>query len=685
MSSIHNRIVTTFSASAGNAIAVMNQIAGGAMNMGRQWEHSGRQIGVVESQMRALGTTIRYAFAGAAVFAIPTMLSNLKQVQNQLGLMAAIGTQPGGIAYTGQAVRQLGFDAQAGAVAALTPIQDFNNAVVNFLSTVQDVPRDQVTPIVTQIARAAQLAQVSAEDATRSFTTMNVAFGRQSNLANIQKIAAQFFTLTREAPGGIAAGPQVIQQLGQLAQVTRAARGNPGQMFGLLLSTLRAGIPPAQAGRGLQYLIQTLAFPGQGSKESETALASVGIRPGGNIPLTQMLARIFGRAHQLGIRGNLGRVTRLDETTLDELDTSGQGLQQLGIQGRGAVFLGQVFHRIHALRTALAILGQMNTGQAQKDLQEMAGLEQNHLTDIQVLNKGWQRFRDQAKLQEAAVALNTMGLQVAQIFEPALNFVAGKATGLAGAAHRHPGITRDVTLGAAGILGALGVARLGGFRVGGGILGRFTGLLGRGPVMAKAAEDALKGATGPGLSPQNPLYVIVVGQIFGGGGPGPSPTKKDAEQQAVGFLSKWGGRIAGAGGAAFGLRGLGLRAGATAIGTTAAVATGAALFENKFHPVQSLLHEIGIGDAYWLHPKATPRISTEQSARIARLFGSNSPFGAVGIGKTPMLVGRADVNIDLTGQDHHGKKVTKRVHIPVDLWAGGKAPSTRGKQRAGRR
>src|SRR5262245_10541813 len=436
MSQIQNVITTTFRAQGTQAIAAMGQLSGGLQRFGQQVNNATRMSERLNNQWRAIGTTIRYAVAGQAVFGLTRLVGQLRDVQVQMGLISAIGQVQGpggaGIDITGNRLSQLMSDARQGAVESITPFQDYNAAIINLLSTVDKIPQDQITPMVTTISRAAQLAQVSAEDATKAFTTMNVAFGRKTNLKNVQDMAQQFFILTREAPGGVAAGQQVINQLGQLAQVTRAARGRPQDMFALLLSTLRAGIPPAQAGRGLQYLIQTVAFPGQQVAESRAALASVGITPTANMTLQQRLAAIFGRARQLGVRGDISRLSRLDEDTLSEMEAAGgteAGLQQLGISGRGAQFLGTIFRRIHALRTALAIQGQLDVGQAQKDLKETNDAMQGHVSDINDLNKAWTRFHKQARLQEASVALGTMGLQIAETFAPVLNFAAGKITG----------------------------------------------------------------------------------------------------------------------------------------------------------------------------------------------------------------------------------------------------------------
>jgi Phage-related minor tail protein len=266
MSQITNVVTTEFRGRAGQAIATMGQVGRSFQNLDRNISNTTRMSERLNNQWKAIGTTIRYAIAGQAVFGMTRMVGQLREMQQQMGLITAIGTvQRGGVggqAISGQNLTTMMGDIRQGAVESLTPVQDYTNAVINLLSTVENIPQDQITPIATTIAQAAKLAQINVEDATKAFTTMNVAFGKPTNLANIQRTAQEFFLLTKLAPGGPAAGGQIIGQMGQLAQVTRAAGGTQEDLMSLLLTGLRSGIPPSQLGRGLQFMVQTLGFPG---------------------------------------------------------------------------------------------------------------------------------------------------------------------------------------------------------------------------------------------------------------------------------------------------------------------------------------------------------------------------------------------------------------------------------------
>jgi hypothetical protein len=695
MSSIHNRIVTTYSANAGNALAVQGEMTGSLLGMGRAGLTSGQNIGIAERQWRAFGTTLRYAIAGTAIFAGPAMVRNLSQFQQQLGLISAIGSGPGGIPIVGAQLEHLGTQATNGAVKAITPINDFNDAVVNFLSTVQNVPEDQITPIVTDIAQAARIAQIPVEDATKAFTTMSVAFGRKVTRPDVRRTAQEFFILTKEAPGGRAAGPQIIGQIGQLSQVTRLAGGNRPELFGLLLSALRSGIPPSQVGRGLQFLIQTVGLPGQQTKESEQALGSVGIRAGARMPLMERLNRIFTHARKLSVTGDLSKVGNLSDETLDDLDASGAGsskaMKDLGITGPGAVFLGQIFHRVHALRTAIALLGQVNVGQYQKDIKTMTDAEQGHVKEIDDLAKQWENFRKEAQLAEAGVKLQRLGLQVARIFQPIFNFGARGLGGLSDTAGRHPDATRDAVIGAAGLLGVIGARRFlktGGLGIGR-LLGRGAGAAG----VAAAGENLLTGGVPTGKA-SDPIFVVVLSQLGGRGGtlqyPSPIGPQRGGGRGISPFFGA--GLLSAASVAAImstpgdsGNRGESTNwvkkhyptlfsMGVQHINKAGGFVFRQGVSNQTKEMIANLHREHGTGVVNRILRDRMTRIYTNQGGSVA---GMNASQIAVA------LQGRVTLDIDYNNPD--GSRKTKKVHVRVDNWDNGNRPQHRGRHKTTRR
>ena len=75
MAAIEQRLALFFTANAGQAMATMGRLSGSILSVGTSARQSGQQtgwmgqqMGRVNSQMRTLGTTMKWAFSGAAVY-----------------------------------------------------------------------------------------------------------------------------------------------------------------------------------------------------------------------------------------------------------------------------------------------------------------------------------------------------------------------------------------------------------------------------------------------------------------------------------------------------------------------------------------------------------------------------------------------------------------------------------------
>jgi len=717
MSSILNTVMTEFRVVGTGIQAGMGQLVGGTTRWTRSINDATRQSEKLTALWRAFGTTFRYAIAGQIVFGLGRMVTQLKEVQTQMGLISAIGSKPGPggsqLALSGNDLRGLQADIRKGMIDARTPIQDYNDAVINLYSTLQDVPPDKVTKLVTTIARAAKLAQVGAEDAMKAFTTLPGAFGMKLNDQNrqvmVERMAQEFFILTKEAPGGKVAGQQMIQQMGQLAALTRQAGGTPENMFGLMLSGLRGGIPPAQSSRALQFFLQTLAFPKQLTKEGRTALAGVGITPTSNLPLMEKLNRLFKRAGVLGIRGDLNKVMSLDEATMDTLDENQDltsSLGQMGISGQGAVFLGSVFHRIHALRMALALSTQIEMGNFQEDMKTMTDVPKGIIKDTNRLSVAWKKYEEQSPLEAAAIAVEAFRIQVQQdVLAPVLKYPAlGILKGVR-AQQGHEDITRDI------IFGGLGAGLLFGGR-------KFIRGLGSRGVPALAAAQSLATGNNELGTLTNPMFVIIVGDMTSIFNPG-----RNRVPTPYGPVERPGGRLPGDKPEAPTRRGRAgrlLSSGAKLAGTVAVAPVVGDVYQSLFHPdqpgvfdpdfwtmkqtkkgfVYKALHSgpsgidiaksiggffgIGGGGGDDDRQRALKRAQTAKTAQDmfwaggGQSEGTDVLFGAGGDKKKELTL-----NINLKHPD--GSKEKKRVHLPVTQYQNGKHPTQGGSAAKARR
>ena len=540
MSSLTNVVATEFRASGSNAIISATRDMGAAT---QSWYGKVRDVtqqsSVLNNQWRALGTTIRYAIAGQAVFGLTRMVGQLKDVQQQLGLIQAIGTQPGpggkSISFSTSQVDRLESQLQQTAVNTITPINEINDATVNLLSTIQDVKPSDIPSIMENIGRAAKVSQTPIQDLTQAATSMNLAFGRANNAQNIGQFARMWSALISIVPGGIAAAPQLAQQLPQLSTLFRGGlspnvplKTAQAQEMALVMGSLRFGAPPATAMRGLQYLVQQIETPA--SKASREALASIGITPqtvrrqGINAAVMKFLHHIAPSTK--GMTPNSLR--QLGQIPDDQLETSNA---IPGVDPNQMTFMRTALGRIHAVRAAITLAAQLepnkgaNITSLQQDLNELMGYQDNQINDTHSLTNMWANFQKRAKLQEASVAVNTLSLQVAQALEPLLNPAATGITAGVKVAQHHRGLVQGGVLGAVGLAALLGTGRMVG-------LGR---VLGKGVGGAQALES-LAGKMPTGQI-ENPFYVRVLGGPLSTGNPLIPPGRggplSEAEKEAA--------------------------------------------------------------------------------------------------------------------------------------------------------
>ena len=688
----------------------MTTLGGYAAGMGRLGQSIYRTSSMssyLNNQWKAIGTTFRYALAGGAIFGLTRMVGQLRDVNNQLALMSAIGSGPSGQAFTFNQITQLGNGLQDAAVNSITPINEMNDATINFLSTVQNVPRSQIPSIMEDVAKAARLAQTPVEDLTQAATTMNIAFGRENNLQNIKSFNRMWFALISTAPGGVAAAPTIAQAMPGLASMFQMAPGHQpaklgqAQMMALTLGVLRTGMPAATAMRGLTYLIQSIAQPTGGAK---TALAGIGITPE-FVQSRGVFPAVMKLLHQISpvSGGQARRLGAIPEDTLDQTNALP------GIPASEMARLRAMIPRIHGIRAAIILASQLQQRGAVRsitqDLQDMTQAEDDHARAAQDLNKAWQRANKRMKLQQAQVAINTMGLQVAQMFEPALNFAAKGPIGLSHLMQHHRGIATMAGRTMVGLLTGGAIARF--LRVGNlpgirripGMSRLFGGGMGMVPQMM-AVQSAL--TANPGIlggSPQNPMYVSVINDLFGGGATKPGGGGGGGFHP-FGWI-KGAGKWVGGGG----LTGLLMRGGG-------AIPRYAGMAGTMFAAEMPMIPDAWNWIAHGVDPTTGQRIPTHgflnalnrtfnlgyhtdfqtargyhhALARANRLIGGGHIENIASF-KKGEFHGKVDFNLLIDQVDANGKLVRRTVHVPVDIWSGpNKHPRNRGQSgRHGRR
>jgi hypothetical protein len=284
-------------------------------------------------------------------------------------------------------------------------------------------------------------------------------------------------------------------------------------------------------------------------------------------------------------------------------------------------------------------------------------------------------------MEQASVALHNAGLEIARAFNPIFQIASGGILDVTGAMQHHQRATRNIARAGVGFMAALGVARFAGIPLPG-ILGRISGRGGQAFVAARAVEAATSGATGLGATPQNPLYVTVVGQLFGGSTPPPG---------SGGEGSSFWRKILTGGGSRAALA----RAGLAGAGSAAAIAAIALAQHGDQGGVMHITPHGGIrwsptGRPYRFRDSGVPGNTEHDIFQLSRarehqlilrqarrVFGGNvTGFENYGAG---MWKGQADINLTII-RDENGKRVRERVHIPIDMWAHGRHPSHRGRK-----
>jgi hypothetical protein len=673
--------------------------------------------------MRALGTTLRYAFAGSVIFGVTSMVRNLSQIQDQLGQIAAIGSVagPGGsIPLTTQQISDLGSQTRQAAIDAVTPVSDFNDAVLNLYSTIQNVPPNRAVEMVKVFAETARLTQTDVTSLQQVALQSQFAFHRPHTIEEARRQSREYFALISQAPGGAANAPQIYQQLGPLARVFAFGRGTQEQMLGFTLAALRGGGTPATNLRGLQYLAQTVASPDEQTKTSRAAFHSIGItddfirRHG----IAAALRVVLQRINQGGVGGNLTGLRGLDDDALSQIEAqSGDdpfaAMSNLGVSGEGAQLAARLFHRVHALRTVIGLATRTQHGPGVEstvadDLTLINDAATNHVNDVNNLAKAWNRFRQQSRLPQAAQALQSASVGIATEAERIINYHGILTRGITSGGrevNRHP----DIALGALLTTGALALR--------GGRLGLLTGA-GRRVAGGAVLAQGLSGDTHtPGATPQNPMFVFIVGQLSnpfgrgittgpGGGGPGPIVAGgAGSEATRVGRLARLrnvGGRLLGPVSV-----GLALGEGYNALfpeGDREVYGLGRdSRSRVRQHPILSYLglghmgggflgfgrhfqytHDPTAGERGIMSLYQSGRITSDQAERRLRAVAQTHPGQWQALAERGIVVsGRATVDVNVHQLDAHGRRArTTKKSVSVDLLPDFTAPAPTHRGRA---
>jgi hypothetical protein len=272
MGDIQRRVVTLWESRGAQQInASLQTMEGGFSRFRRGIDATGKSMGFLSGQMRAFSTTLKYAFAGTAIFGTLEMVKNLGEFQAKLGEIQAIASGPGGVPLLDQQIDDLGRRLIDVSNATTQPIADLQEGVMNLYSTIGDVPPNEAADMMQTISEVAITSQSNIQDTTQALLGMLNAFGRGTG--DLKTFGNEFYNVIRLSAG--MPGSVYAQKLGPLAASASLGQFTPEQMGALAIGATRSG---GSASTNMTYLSQMLMYlMHPTTAKAKGALASVGL------------------------------------------------------------------------------------------------------------------------------------------------------------------------------------------------------------------------------------------------------------------------------------------------------------------------------------------------------------------------------------------------------------------------
>lgn len=497
------RVITVFDVQGSERVrASLGQMQGGFQQTRYSMRGMNNDAGLLDKQLRALGTTIRYAFSGAAVYGTMQMVRNMGEFESKLGDISAIATGPGNVSIVGDQLDDLGDRLLKVSNDTAQPISDLQDGVVNLYSTIGNIPENKAADLIRTIAEVAVTSQSNIQDTTQALLGMANAFGESSDA--VGKFGDEFQVVIRESAG--MPGSIYAQKLGVLSSRASLAGFTPEQMGALAIGATRSGGSPNTNMQYLAQFIQSLFFPQTKKNEAEMASLGLGEAQRKNMPAWEVLMRYFQAVEKAGgLKGTNNRNLNQAFSALNENDASQAALGAFGITGGGSDIINKSFGRLQS-RTMAAILYKVfsstqTKGTENKTLDEYLKEVQNSAGSV---DKAMERAMERKRIVQAGNAIHNLGIEIGVAFGPILNPSAKGITYLIDqfSSQNHYAQMGEATGLIAG--GALAVRAL-----------RNRGVS-RVPVGPISAASDLLTETGRGSTPLKPLYVAVVYSLAGG-------------------------------------------------------------------------------------------------------------------------------------------------------------------------
>lgn len=492
------RINIVWTSHGGQVLATMGQIQSGMRQVGGTSLREGRNLGYFNRQMQAIGTTMRYFFAGGAIFGTMNAFRQWAEFQSKLGDIAAISPN-----LNRSQITEIGNTLLQQSTAMATPVQELEESARNIQSTLQDLDPSQITRFTELFSKGALVAETDAYNFGNAIMGMRNAF--DLGLGDMERVADEFFQVISLSAG--MTGDEWAQFSGRVVAGAGIAGASLEQMNALMVIMTRQGATAATNVRHLAQFLQQLRNPTQESLPfwEDIGLDEETLR---TAPFQTILDTLMKAVKDRG---------GLRQLDTNEINAMEQDLEFMPKDaGGGESLLMDLFGRMESRRAALVVLSQMlnpdrgsgfKTEQGLKSYDELLTIFDQSTNKAENLNAAVERALDRKRVQQFGIAMRNM---FTEALNPAERQIAGAASWLT--EHADPRLVQGA---AAAMLG------YGAFKVG---QGGMKGLKGMGRFLRGAggvgfAAESLAGTMPPQGSFASPFWVIIhpLSNIPGGG------------------------------------------------------------------------------------------------------------------------------------------------------------------------
>lgn len=489
----------------------------------RRVQGHSRQLGLWGQQMRAIGTTIRYALAGGLIYGLATSVTKLADFNDMLGQIeaTALRIQDGRFEGLGDQLDDLGDRAFALSNRWGVAADAVQEHMQRFFSAF-DIPGNAERQMEMSSAWAEQMVILQRALGREAGDPLQLSGGVAGLIQGMGPQAGQDPAATARRISNIIAavlvgtpnitGVDIARDIGRLAGAQTSLRMTPEQIFAVYGTAARLGGSPAVIGRGVTQLL-TAELVNPQTKEQQEAFRRLGLptQPGA-------LREMGGWNILMQLMSRFQAPTVAQQQILGTEEDPEAALQAAGIPKESVNLLFQAFGRMESARQFMNLLA---VG-GRDALQDFIGTIDDAVESNRALASANARAQEDY-LNITANALSNFRTQLARGLErPLLRPVAAGVRAVAGLSDR---------LGPEGTVAAVGGGLAAGtlFRLL--MRGRLTGALGRVPGLGRMlgrfgansqqlALASLVGAgpgvfTATGMGPEragargNPLWVVI--------------------------------------------------------------------------------------------------------------------------------------------------------------------------------